>query len=119
LGRDYPALDLIWAVRPDDDAFERSLALIDDDHPVAWEERAEGVRVFFSSAAQRGRAAARLVAEDSLVTCTPIDVPDENWAERSQVALGPVVVGRIKIPSPGIRKRLPYLSSSPQWASGR
>jgi len=102
LGRDYPALDLIWAIRPDDDAFERSLALIDDEHPIAWEERAAGVRVFFSSAAERGRAAARLVAEDPLITCTPVEVPDENWAERSQAALGPVVVGRIAVKRPGV-----------------
>lgn len=102
MGRDYPALDLTWAVRPDDDALERSLALIDDDHPLAWEERANGVRVFFSSAVDRGRAAARLTAEDSLIECTPVEVPDENWAQRSQAALGPVTVGRMRITIPGV-----------------
>jgi ribosomal protein L11 methyltransferase len=53
--------------------------------------------VFFASADARGRAAARLTAVDPLVRCSPIDVPDENWAERSQADLAPVTIGRLTI----------------------
>jgi ribosomal protein L11 methyltransferase len=93
--RTYPALDLAWPARPDDAHLERILAEIDIDGPTGLEEHAAGARVFFSSADLRRRAAIRIIALDPSATCTPIEVPDEDWAERSQADLRPVAVGRL------------------------
>ena len=95
--RTYPALDLAWPTRPDDAHLERILAEIDVDGPTAVEERAAGARVFFSSPDPRWRAAIRIIALDPSATCTPVDVPDEDWAARSQADLMPVTVGRLVI----------------------
>jgi ribosomal protein L11 methyltransferase len=93
--RTYPALDLAWPTRPDDASLERILAEIDVDGPTGLEEREDGARVFFSSADLRRRAAIRIIALDPTATCTPVDVPDEDWAERSQADLTAVTVGRL------------------------
>jgi ribosomal protein L11 methyltransferase len=95
--RTYPALDLAWPTRPDDAHLERILAEIDVDGPTALEDRAGGARVFFSSADLRRRAAIRIIALDPSATCTPVDVPDEDWAARSQADLKPVTVGRLMV----------------------
>jgi ribosomal protein L11 methyltransferase len=87
-------------VPPGVDTLERLLADIDDDHPTAIEERDDGVRVFFAHADARQRASIRLTAHDPNVTCTPIDVPDEDWAARSQASLGPITVGRVIVSPP-------------------
>jgi len=95
--RTYPALDLAWPSRPDDAHLERILAEIDVDGPTAVEARAAGARVFFSSADPRRRAAIRIIALDPSATCTPVDVPDEDWASRGQADLKPVTVGRLVV----------------------
>lgn len=95
--RTYPALELTWPTRPDNAHLERLLAEIDVDGPTALEERDAGARVFFPNADLRRRAAIRIIAHDPSATCTPIEVPDENWAERSQADLAPVTVGRLTI----------------------
>jgi ribosomal protein L11 methyltransferase len=93
--RTYPALDVAWPMRPDDAYLERLLAEIDVDGPTAVEERPTGARVFFSSADSRRRAAIRIIALDPSATCTPVEVPDEDWAARSQADLMPIRVGRL------------------------
>jgi ribosomal protein L11 methyltransferase len=93
--RTYHALDLAWPTRPDDTYLERILAEIDVDGPTGLEDREDGARVFFSSADFRRRAAIRIIALDPTATCTPVDVPDEDWAERSQADLTAVTVGRL------------------------
>lgn len=100
MSRTFPALDLTWRVWPDAEAIERLLAEIDDDRPTAVEERDDSVRVFFASHDARRRAAFRLASLDPTLVCTTIDVPDENWAERSQASLGPIAVGRVIVAPP-------------------
>lgn len=95
--RTYPALELSWPTRPDDTHIERLVAEVDPDGPTAVEERGDAIRIYFASAETRRRAAVRLIAVDPAATCTPIDVPDENWAERSQADLTPVTIGRLTI----------------------
>jgi ribosomal protein L11 methyltransferase len=95
--RQFPALDLAWPARPDEAEIERLLAELDDDGPTALEERASGVRVFFGTPDARDRAAARARAADAGVSCAAVDVPDDDWAERSQAGLAPVVVGRVTV----------------------
>ncbi|HEY6214464.1 MAG TPA: 50S ribosomal protein L11 methyltransferase [Vicinamibacterales bacterium] len=88
----YPALD----VRPDNT--DLLLALVDDFSPTAIEERNDVVRVFFPSAAVRDAARAQLERHFDVAA---VDVPDEEWARRSQENLPPVTVGRITIfPNP-------------------
>jgi ribosomal protein L11 methyltransferase len=98
--RSYPALDITWPIRPDDDHIERLLAEIDDDAPVAIEERDGGLRIFFQTAIERGRAATRLIAVDAMAECTPCEVSDEDWAARSQSQIAAVRVGAIVVAPP-------------------
>ena len=93
----YPAFD----VRTD--SADLLLALVDDFSPTAVEERDAGVRVFFATAAARDEAAAASRARG--FDASAIDVPDEDWARRSQEGLQPVTIGRIVVrtnPSPPI-----------------
>jgi ribosomal protein L11 methyltransferase len=88
----YPALD----IRTSDS--DLLLARADDFAPCAVEERDEGVRVFFSTAAGRDAAQRALAAEFDLAA---VDVSDEDWARRSQENLQPVAVGNITVfPAP-------------------
>jgi len=74
------------------------LALIDDFGPTAVEERDAALRIFFPTTTARD-GALRAVAATAEVTA--IDVPDEDWARRSQEGLQPVTVGRLTIfPNP-------------------
>ena len=94
--RQFPALDVTWPDPPTDLDRELLLAVLDDHAPSAVEDRSLGARVFFSSPAARDGAALHVSAALS-VQCTPIDVSDERWAERSQASLQPVRVGRLTI----------------------
>ena len=95
--RHFPALDLRWTAPPGEAHIDRLLAGIDDERPIAVEERSDGVRIFFHDASGRARAGAHLIAVDPTITCASVDVPDENWAERSQAALTPVQIGRFVV----------------------
>ena len=84
----YPAVDVRGAET------DLLLALVDDFSPTAIEERDGSVRVFFSSASIRDHARGQLAARFDV---SSVDVPDEDWARRSQAGLPPVTVGRITI----------------------
>ena len=94
--RYYPAVE-ISPLQPDDDRIEVLIAEVDDEGPTAVEEIPNGVRIFFPTPVARGRAAVRLVALEPDLTCEPVEVSDEDWAERSQSSLEPVRVGRIVV----------------------
>jgi ribosomal protein L11 methyltransferase len=95
LGKTYPALE----VRCDD--ADLVLALIDDFHPTAVEDRDGAARVFFASAAERDAACEAL---EPRYRVEPLDVPDEDWARRSQANLQPITIGRLTIfPNPESR----------------
>jgi len=98
--RSYPALDLSWADRPADDHVERVIAEIDDFRPTALEERAAGIRAFFTNETDRNDAALRIEGSHPEITTARELVSDESWAERSQSALKPVRVGRIVVRPP-------------------
>ena len=84
----YPALD----VRTD--APEILAALVDDFSPVALESRDPTTRVFFATVVDRDAAHRALTARFDVVA---VDVPDEDWARRSQENLQPVTVGALTI----------------------
>jgi ribosomal protein L11 methyltransferase len=88
----YPALDVRSA-----DADDLLYAQIDDFAPTAIEERHDGLRVFFASASARDGA---LAALSTRFNPSSIDVPDEDWARRSQANLLSVTVGRVVVSTP-------------------
>jgi ribosomal protein L11 methyltransferase len=95
----WPALDIRDAVEPD-----LLLAALDDYRPTAIEERGPDLRAFFADRAGRDAARAGLAAAFSVV---PLDVPDEDWARRSQDNLTAVTVGRITIVPPWLQSASP------------
>ena len=85
----YPALD----VRTDSP--DLAVAFADDFGPTAVDDQYTGsVRIFFPSAEARDAA---LHALASRFDAAAIDVPDDDWARRSQESLTPITVGRITI----------------------
>jgi len=86
--KSYPALD----IRSTDN--DIVYAALDDFAPTAIEETANGLRAFFTVGESRDRALADLSWRFHV---SPVDVPDEDWARRSQENLVPVTVGRITV----------------------
>src|SRR5215216_2170765 len=100
--RTWPALDVQFDTvgagisRPD--LFQASLA---DYDVAAIEERSDDDwRVFFQTMAERDRALPRLRDEFADVAIDPIDVPDDDWAARSQANLRAVRVGALVVAPP-------------------
>ncbi len=92
--RSWPALD----IHPVSELLQA--ALVDYDATVVDERAANDWRVFFTSTIERDRALAALQTEFPNVTFRPIDVPDQNWAARSQASLRAVRVGGIVVAPP-------------------
>ena len=83
----YPALDV-------HDSSDLTLAIVDDFSPTAVEDRGATLRVFFAASADRDAARAAIQRH---FTAAAIDVPDDDWARRSQEGLQPVTIGRLTI----------------------
>jgi ribosomal protein L11 methyltransferase len=106
---DYPAIDLHFTDPhspggPDNTLQDRIYVALDDFGPMAIQEAGTGDRwrVFFRTAAVRDEAAAAILdaLPAQLVDVTSVDVPDEDWARRSQESLKPVRAGRLVIAPP-------------------
>ena len=110
--KSYPAID----VRTGD--ADLLLAIVDDHSPTAVEERDDMVRVFFSATSDRDAARRALVDRFAV---TAIDVPDEDWARRSQENLKPITVGRITVAPPwaAVSAQLSALSAKPPASSSQ
>jgi ribosomal protein L11 methyltransferase len=108
--RTWPALLVMGAdfSRPDDVV---QAALIDFD-VAAVEETSEGARVFFATAQARSAAAAALAQQFPALHITSIDVPDEDWAARSQASLKAIQVGHIIVAPPWDAGRLKPASTA-------
>lgn len=92
--RTWPALD----IRPVSESLHA--ALVDYDVTAVDERSSDDWRVFFTTADERDRAVAGLQTAFADLTFIAIDVPDENWAARSQASLRAVRVGRIVVAPP-------------------
>ena len=79
------------------DAPDLLLAIVDDFGPTAVEERDASVRVFFSTPGDRDDAQRALAPRFEVAA---VDVPDEDWARRSQEHLKAITVGRITVAPP-------------------
>jgi ribosomal protein L11 methyltransferase len=84
----YPALD----IRSGD--YDLAYAALDDLAPTAIEEREDCLRAFFGSGAARDLALQELGPQFDV---RPVDVPDQDWARRSQQHLAAVRVGRFLV----------------------
>lgn len=94
--RAWPALDLQGLGASDllqAALIEYDVAAIDERTPDLW-------RVFFATTGARDRAAADLPTQFADLSATPVDVPDEDWAARSQASLRAVRVGAIIVAPP-------------------
>lgn len=69
------------------------IAAIDETTPDLW-------RVFFSTSADRDRAAKNLTRQFPDLSIRPLDVPDEDWVAKSQADLRAVRVGNIIVAPP-------------------
>ena len=96
--KQYPAINVGHVADPDVLA-----AAVDEFSPTAIESRESDIRVFFSTPEDRDTACAALAASFDV---TALDVPDEDWARRSQEGLEPITVGRIIVATPWAALRL-------------
>jgi ribosomal protein L11 methyltransferase len=69
------------------------VSAIDDNVPDTW-------RVFFSTVEERDRAQRGIAAEFPDLAFSAVDVPDEDWAARSQADLRAIQVGNIVVAPP-------------------
>jgi ribosomal protein L11 methyltransferase len=104
--RTWPALVVSGLTRTDggfgDDRQVELLqaALADYDVAAIDESAPDGWRVFFQDAAVRDRALDELREAFPRLSLTSLDVPDEDWAARSQANVRAVQVGKIIVAPP-------------------
>ena len=94
--RTWPALVITFTGEPDLlQAFlsDYDIAAIEESTPASW-------RVFFQSADGRDRAAGALASQFTDLSITPIDVPNEDGAARSQASLRAIQSGHIIVAPP-------------------
>ena len=96
--RVYPALRIRLA-DPAPSRVGELLAILDDFQVTAVDDSDDDVRVFFTRESERDAAVERLRAEADL-TVTIEDVPDDDWAARSQAGIAPITVGALTIAPP-------------------
>lgn len=80
------------------DTFE--VALLDHDVSALEEGPGDGCRVFFLSTAGRDDAARELRQACPDCAFEPVDIPDDNWAARSQASLRAITAGRLIVAPP-------------------
>ncbi|HEX6322979.1 MAG TPA: 50S ribosomal protein L11 methyltransferase [Vicinamibacterales bacterium] len=99
--RTYPALRVRPAV-PTPEFADFVAAALDDYGLIALQENEEdgAVVAFFGDGEVRGRATAALQTALPGVDVALVDVPDENWAERSQAALRAIRAGSLTVAPP-------------------
>jgi ribosomal protein L11 methyltransferase len=96
--RTWPALEIDRLQAPDAELIEA--ALMDFDVSAIQETSDTSRCVFFTSAGDREAAARTIAAEFPGLILTSRDVPDDNWAARSQDSLTAVRVGRLIVAPP-------------------
>jgi ribosomal protein L11 methyltransferase len=98
---EYPALEIRIAPAAGPSVHDRLYALLDDYEPSAIHEDEDGQRwrVFFRSSAHRDDAALAVSRVDG-VRASHLDVPDEDWARRSQQELRAIDAGGLIVAPP-------------------
>jgi ribosomal protein L11 methyltransferase len=119
---DAPALDVRFEA-DDESLRDRLSAALDDFDPSAIQETDEGGhwRVFFRSAAVRDAARQALAATfpAPVLQLNSVEVPDEDWARRSQAELRAVDVGGLVVAPPwDARHSKPVIVIDPSMGFG-
>ena len=98
---EYPALQIEFLPPHDAALPDRLYALLDDFEPAAIhdDETNEAWRVFFRTPAARDAARAALAGTGGILV-TALDVPDEDWARRSQESLTAIQAGGLLVAPP-------------------
>jgi ribosomal protein L11 methyltransferase len=98
---EYPAIEIALGSDADPDLLDRLYALLDDFDPTAIHDDLdnESWRVFFRTAAARDAALTTLRGQHGLAA-SAVDVPDEDWARRSQETLRAIEAGGFVIAPP-------------------
>jgi ribosomal protein L11 methyltransferase len=94
--RTWPAIDVRRLSVPDllqAALTDYEVAAIDEHSESAW-------RVFFQTPTERDRAAAGLPRDFPDLALEPVDVPDEDWAARTQASLKAIRIGNIIVAPP-------------------
>ena len=101
---EYPALEIQFPAPADASLHDRLYALLDDFEPVAiHEDEPDGRwRVFFRSGERRDAASASIASTlpPDLIRASPVDVPDDDWARRSQENLKAIQAGGLTVAPP-------------------
>jgi ribosomal protein L11 methyltransferase len=106
--RAWPAIEVV--VR--DAAAERLQAALHDHAVAAVSEEGETWRIVFHDQPGRNRALDSLKHQFPRLAFELLEIPDEDWAARSQAALGPVAVGRLLVTPPWHRPGAPLEADS-------
>lgn len=98
---EYPALEIEFLPPYDSTLPDRLYALLDDFEPTAIHDAAAsgGWRVFFRASATRDAARDALVSLAG-IQVSAVDVPDEDWARRSQEGLKAISAGGLLVAPP-------------------
>jgi ribosomal protein L11 methyltransferase len=100
VNRLFAAIDIRWTSHPGDDELGRLMAALDDFRPTAVDDLPDGIRVFFARPHDRDRAVTSAREWGHATAVSASDVPDENWAERSQASVRAVRVRNIIVAPP-------------------
>ena len=101
--RTWPAIVVSGLRRTNEQAADAELlqaALLDHDVAAIDDTSDDAWRVFFNQPSARDAAATALRAAFPAIAVESIDVPDEDWAARSQANLRAIQVGRIIVAPP-------------------
>jgi len=109
--RFWPSLD----IHPASELLQA--ALVDFEVTAIDERSTDEWRVFFTNAEQRDRAAIALQAGFPSVSIQAVDVPDDNWAARSQASLRAIRVGSITVAPPWDVPTAPETGARPAAAT--
>jgi ribosomal protein L11 methyltransferase len=98
---EYPAIEIALGSDADPELLNRLYALLDDFEPVAIhdDDENDSWRVFFRTRTSRDAALSALRREHGLAA-SPIEVPDDDWARRSQDNLRAIEAGGLVIAPP-------------------
>jgi ribosomal protein L11 methyltransferase len=116
---EYPAIEIAFGSDADPDLLNRLYALLDDFEPLAIhdDDLNDSWRVFFHTRASRDAAVAALRGRG--LSASPIDVPDEDWARRSQQSLRAIEAGKLTIAPPwDVPEGVPVIVIEPSTGFG-
>jgi ribosomal protein L11 methyltransferase len=101
---EYPALEIQFLPPIDSALPDRLYALLDDFEPAAIHEDESGDRwrVFFHTPERRDAASTTIAStiDRRLIVTSAVDVPDEDWARRSQEGLRAIEAGGLIVAPP-------------------